>query len=235
MSCMKRYVSLHIETTRFVQVLCYGIFFDPYCLGMTEIADDIDERRRSIGARRNPETEQAILEAAEAIMAEQGIAGFSIEAVAKRARAGKPTIYKWWKGRTALLLDVYQRQKPASVHADSGRVETDIVAFLEGVFAHWGDTPAGEVFRFVIAEAQRDAVAAEALQDYAAERRIQTGEIFARAIARGELAPDVDAGLCADVLGGFIWIRLLTGRLERDPAQLRQVARQMVQGLLAPT
>ena len=53
---------------------------------MSELADDIDDRRRSIGARRNPETEQAILEAAEAIMAEQGIAGFSIEAVAKRAR-----------------------------------------------------------------------------------------------------------------------------------------------------
>ena len=57
---------------------------------MSELADEIDDRRRSIGARRNPETEQAILEAAETIMAEQGIAGFSIEAVAKRAdREGK--------------------------------------------------------------------------------------------------------------------------------------------------
>ena len=200
---------------------------------MSELADDIDDRRRSIGARRNPETEQAILEAAEAIMAEQGIAGFSIEAVAKRARAGKPTIYKWWPGKTALLLDVYHRQKPASVHMDTGSVEGDLVAFLTGVFAHWGDTGAGQVFRFVIAEAQRDEAAAASLAEYSAERRIQSGEIFRRGIDRGELAADIDVGLCADMLAGFIWQRLLTGRIERDPAQVRQVARQMVRGLLA--
>ena len=198
---------------------------------MSELADEIDDRRRSIGARRNPETEQAILEAAEAIMAEQGIAGFSIEAVAKRARAGKPTIYKWWPGKTALLLDVYHRQKPASVHMDTGSVEDDVFAFLTGVFAHWGDTGAGQVFRFVIAEAQRDEAAAASLAEYSAERRIQSGEIFRRGIERGELAADIDVGLCVDMLAGFIWQRLLTGRIERDPQQLRQVARQMVRGL----
>jgi AcrR family transcriptional regulator len=201
---------------------------------MSELAaDDIDDRRRSIGARRNPETERAILEAAEAIMAEEGISGFSIEAVAKRARAGKPTIYKWWPGKTALLLDVYHRQKPASVHMDTGSVEGDVFAFLTGVFAHWGDTGAGQVFRFIVAEAQRDEGAADSLRAYAAERRLQSGEIFQRGINRGELAEDVDVGLCADMLAGFIWKRLLTGRIERDPEELRKVARQMVRGLLA--
>ena len=200
---------------------------------MSELADDIDDRRRSIGARRNPETEQAILEAAEAIMAEEGIAGFSIEAVAKRARAGKPTIYKWWPGKTALLLDVYHRQKPASVHMDTGSVEGDVLAFLTGVFAHWGDTGAGQVFRFIVAEAQRDAAAEESLRAYAEERRLQSGQIFQRGIDRGELSPDVDIGICADLLAGFIWKRLLTGRIERDSKELRKVARQLVRGLLA--
>ena len=193
-----------------------------------------DDRRRSIGARRNPQTEAAILAAAEAIVTEAGIAGFSIEAVAKRARAGKPTIYKWWPGKTALLLDVYHRQKPAAVHTDTGTVEGDLFAFLTGIFAHWGDTGAGQIFRFVVAEAQRDPAAAASLADYAAERRLQSGAIFRRGIDRGELAGDVDVGLAADMLAGFIWQRLLTDRVERDPAQLRQAARQMVRGLLAP-
>nr|WP_233280861.1 TetR/AcrR family transcriptional regulator [Devosia oryziradicis] len=205
-----------------------------HIVGMSEqAADDVDDRRRSIGARRNPDTERAILDAAEAIMAEEGIARFSIEAVAKRARAGKPTIYKWWPDKTKLLLDVYHRQKPASVHMDTGTVEGDVFAFLTGVFAHWGDTGAGQVFRFVVAEAQRDEAAAESLRAYSAERRLQSGQIFQRGIDRGELAADVNVGLCADMLAGFIWQRLLTGRIERDPAQLRQTARQMVRGLLA--
>lgn len=200
---------------------------------MTDLAaDDSIDRRRSIGARRNPDTEIAILEAAEAIMVDSGIAGFSIEAVAKRARAGKPTIYKWWPDKAALLLDVYHRRKPANVHTDTGTVEGDLVAFLTGVFAHW-DGGAGDIFRFVIAEAQRDAGAAEALRGYAAERRIQSGQIFQRGIDRGELSGEVDIGLCADMLAGFIWQRLLTGRIERDPAQLALVARQMVRGLVA--
>ncbi|WEK04632.1 MAG: TetR/AcrR family transcriptional regulator [Candidatus Devosia phytovorans] len=196
-------------------------------------AADSDDRRRSIGARRNPETEQAILEAADAIMVEEGISGFSIEAVAKRARAGKPTIYKWWPDRAALLLDVYHRRKPANVHTDTGTVEGDLFAFFTGVFAHW-DGGAGDIFRFVIAEAQRDAGAAEALNGYAAERRVQSGQIFQRGVDRGELSADVDVGLCADMVAGFIWQRLLTGRIERDPAQVRQLVRQMVRGLLAP-
>ena len=202
---------------------------------MTELsADESEERRRSIGARRNPDTQEAILEAAEAIVAEEGIAGFSIEAVAKRARAGKPTIYKWWPGKTALLLDVYHRHKPANVHQDTGSVEGDVIAFFTAIFAHWGDTGAGQVFRFVVAEAQRDEAAAASLRAYAAERRKQSGQIFERGVARGELAADIDIGLAADMLAGFAWHRLLTGRLISDPIEMRQAARQLVRGLLAP-
>ena len=202
---------------------------------MTELsADESEERRRSIGARRNPDTQEAILEAAEAIVAEEGIAGFSIEAVAKRARAGKPTIYKWWPGKTALLLDVYHRHKPANVHQDTGSVEGDVIAFFTAIFAHWGDTGAGQVFRFVVAEAQRDDAAAASLRAYAAERRKQSGQIFERGVARGELAADIDIGLAADMLAGFAWHRLLTGRLISDPIEMQQAARQLVRGLLAP-
>src|SRR5690606_41634919 len=77
---------------------------------MNTTAEDTDElARRSIGARRNPASQEAILDAAEAVLRENGIAGFSIEAVARRARARKPTIYPWAPHRTALTRDVYER------------------------------------------------------------------------------------------------------------------------------
>lgn len=75
---------------------------------------------------------------------------------------------------------------------------------------------------------------AASLAAYSAGRRKQGREIFARGIARGELAKELDCGLAADMLAGFIWHRRLTGRIERDPDKLRLVARQMVRGLLAP-
>ncbi|TIT50965.1 MAG: TetR family transcriptional regulator, partial [Mesorhizobium sp.] len=42
------------------------------------MAETADTARRSIGARRNPDSADAILEAAEAVLVEAGYAGFSI-------------------------------------------------------------------------------------------------------------------------------------------------------------
>ena len=96
-----------------------------------------DKARRSIGAKRNPASAEAILEAAKTVLLEAGHAGFSIEAVARRARAGKPTIYRWWPSKAALLLDVYQRQKRFT-YPDTGSLEDDISVFLDRLLAGMG-------------------------------------------------------------------------------------------------
>ncbi|GLQ54116.1 TetR/AcrR family transcriptional regulator [Devosia nitrariae] len=191
---------------------------------------EYDERRRSIGARRNPEAQEAILDAAEAILIEDGAAAFSIEAVARRARAGKPTIYRWWPTRGTLLLDIYHRQKPAVIHADTGSLEEDVTLFIERLLEYWKGG-AGQVFRVVVAEAQRDVACAEALRTYAAGRRRQTAAMFERAIARGEISPDTDSLLAAEMLAALAWHRLLTDRLAIDRNEAKTVARQVVRGL----
>jgi len=189
--------------------------------------------RHSIGARRNPEAEQAILDAAESILKEKGLGGFSIEAVARRARAGKPTIYRWWPNRTSLLLAVYQRQKGAFDTFDSGDVETDARDFLEHLLAYWREGAAGQVFRSVIAEAQTDPDAAEVLEAYSHERHQLTADIFRRGIARGELRTDIDPVIAAETLASFARGRLLIGKLDTSRAELAQAARQIVAGLKA--
>jgi AcrR family transcriptional regulator len=189
-------------------------------------------RRASIGARRNPASEAAILAAAEAILRENGLSGFSIEAVARRAHAGKPTIYRWWPSKTALLLEIYQRQKNVVAGIDTGNIEDDCLAFLEGVFASWRDTGAGQVFRSIFAEAQSDDAAAQALGEYAADRRAQTGRMFERAKLRGELAADANPEIAAELLAAFAWSRLLTARLRADRQELRAVVRQFLGGVL---
>jgi len=187
--------------------------------------------RRSIGARRNPASAEAILEAAEAVLAEAGHAGFSIEAVARRARAGKPTIYRWWPSKAALLLDIYQRQKQFA-YPDTGAVEDDIAAFLTGLLANWRDTASGAIFRSIVAEAQSDESAARALAAYAADRRAQTGKMIERAKTRGEVAADVDPAIVADLVSSFAWTHLLTGRLDAGEQELRQAARLIIHGVM---
>ena len=57
------------------------------------------------GRRRDPEVDEAILDAALELFAEDGFRGVTIEGVAARAGVGKATIYRRYPTREALLVD----------------------------------------------------------------------------------------------------------------------------------
>lgn len=197
----------------------------------TDTVDINDSARRSIGARRNPASQEAILDAAEAILSEEGIAGFSIEAVARRARAGKPTIYRWWPNRTTLMLDVYQRFKNARAFPDTGTLRGDLVALLENhLLGFWKDSLCGTVYRAVIAEAQSDPDAAAALFAYQAERKNLALEMFARAKGRGEIADDANGALIIDLVVSFALHQLLIGRVNEAMGTIEGVVDGVLMG-----
>lgn len=163
--------------------------------------------RKSIGAKRNPESEAAILAAARDLLAQEGLAGFSIEAVARRARAGKPTIYRWWPDRTRLLLAVYAGLKDEMRYAETGSLDGDVRGFIEHLFDFWGSTPAGPVIRSVIAEAQTNAAASAAFLQFHRERNAETAERFTRHGLAGDKAAAI-----AEIAVSYAWGQLLTGR-----------------------
>lgn len=173
-------------------------------------------RRTSIGNTRNPETHAAILDAAHELLAEHGYAGVSMEAVARRASAGKPTLYRWWPSKTALLIELYEREKSRVLAEvpDLGSAQKELVALIKGVHRFWRKTPAGQAFRSIIAEAQADEAALRSLRDdFLPRGRATALAILDRAAGRGEIAPDADRELLLDVLFGFSWYRLLTHQL----------------------
>ncbi|RCW23391.1 TetR family transcriptional regulator [Ciceribacter lividus] len=192
---------------------------------------DLTKRRTSIGAQRNPASQEAILQAAAEILAEHGPKSFSIEAVAKRAKAGKPTIYRWWPNKAALLLDTYHRQKNPHLHADSGDLQRDLTWFLTELLAFWRRGGSGAIFRSVIAEAQTDQAACEALGAYLAERRKHLGAQIRATQARENIGAEVNPELVAEMLSGFAWIRLLTNRLEIDEEEAGKVVKTILDGI----
>ena len=189
-----------------------------------------EEKRQSVGSKRSEASADAIRTAAEELLIEKGYSGFSIEAVAKRARAGKPTIYRWWPSKAALLLEVYQKQKRVEC-PDTGDLEEDLNRFLRSLLDQWRETPTGNIFRSIIAEAQSNEDAAKALADYAAGRRVHAGLMVQRAIGRGEIRADVDPEVVADMLASYAWSHLLTGRLDEDTPTTQKAVTYMVHGL----
>lgn len=186
-------------------------------------------RRASIGARRNPAAETAILEAARGLLAERGYAGFSIDEVARRAGAGKPTIYRWWPSKADLFIAAYSADKAAAITVpDSGDLATDLVAYTVAVWRFWRETPSGAAFRALIAEAQASDQAMTALREKFLPVRLSDLRcLFVRAAERGEIPTDAIDDLMQLYIG-FHWVHLLTGRIAEDTGLIDRVAGRIV-------
>ena len=187
---------------------------------MTAETEDPDNKekskaRHSIGARKNPDTEIAILDAAADIIAAKGIGGLRMEAVARKAKAGKATLYRWWPSRGALLLAVYQRKKPSICYNDTGSLYEDFLHFAKDLIEIWqGEN--GLFFKAIIAESQSDPDVAEKLKDYHAERLEALAAVVTRAQQRGEIPPKEDPTTRAELVIGLLWQRLLNNRLDES-------------------
>jgi AcrR family transcriptional regulator len=65
--------------------------------------------------RGRPPTEAAasharILDAVYELLQERSVRDLTMEAVAKRAGVGKPTLYKWWPTKAALVLAMFKER-----------------------------------------------------------------------------------------------------------------------------
>jgi AcrR family transcriptional regulator len=190
--------------------------------------------RRSIGAVRSPESHRSILEAARAILREHGYAGFSIEAVARRAGASKPTIYRWWGGKAALIMEVYENERETALAVpDIGSLERELAMRMRNLWRLWQRTPLGEALRSIIAEAQIDPAAlAQLREDFLPKRQASTVTLFERAIARGEVPEEADFESANTLIYSFNWLHLLTDRLQ-DESVIERYVGMIVSGLKA--
>ncbi|MEK8143385.1 helix-turn-helix domain-containing protein [Streptomyces sp. M10(2022)] len=92
------------------------------------------EARRP-GRPRNATADLAILEATRDLIIENGYARLSMEGVAARTGVGKPTVYRRWSSKGALVADALRHSILAAApgHAaappDTGDIERDLRAW----------------------------------------------------------------------------------------------------------
>jgi AcrR family transcriptional regulator len=188
--------------------------------------------RRSIGALRSPEAHASILAAASEILNESGYAGFSIDAVARRASASKPTIYRWWKGKGALIMEVYEKERETALTVPNrGSLEHQLIMRMRNLWRLWQRTPLGNALRSIIAEAQADPLALTQLrEDFLPKRRAWTNTLFDRAVARGEISAQADIESATTLIYSFNWYHLLTDQLG-DESVIEKYVPMIVSGM----
>jgi len=107
------------------------------------------------------EVDERILDAARRAFLERGLAGASIEEIARRARAGKPTIYARFPTKEALFSAVAMRNAAAvrgrieSYEPAGGTIEERLVSVGTNILERLLDSNVIEFMRLSVAEARR--------------------------------------------------------------------------------
>lgn len=158
-------------------------------------------RPRVEGAR-----EEEILDATVELLVEVGYDRLTLDAVASRAHASKATLYRRWEGKPALVVDAMARAKraPQFEEPDTGSLRGDLVSTFCGAHGMAHSTATGLLGAVMTALASDPEFAALFREAFIAPRIVASHAIYARAIERGEIRPDVDLDIIAPALPGIL-------------------------------
>jgi AcrR family transcriptional regulator len=170
------------------------------------------------GRPRSESAKAAILAAGAAILEEQGLRGTSVDAVAARAGVSKATIYRWWRSKEDLALDIYLADMRQRIPLpDTGNLAADLRTRARATARAFSSRNLGPVLAELIGEAQADPAFGLAFRDRVIRPlREESLAILKRAQARGEIGSEIPVEVALDVLVGPLYYRLLlhTGRLD---------------------
>jgi AcrR family transcriptional regulator len=148
-----------------------------------------------------------VLAAAVQELARAGYRGLRIEDVALRAGVNKTTIYRRWPTKVELVRAVLASNAHRFVLPQTGGLRSDLLAVGRN-FVELAGSPEGQsVIRMLVAEGSDPEVAdLERLMRATFDAMPKT--VLANAVARGELAPDVDHMVVFDAFIGAIHHRI---------------------------
>jgi AcrR family transcriptional regulator len=181
---------------------------------------------------RSEAAREAVLQAADDLVAEIGYGRVTIEGIAARAGVAKQTIYRWWRSKTDILVDAFTADTDQELTLpDTGALPTDLRAHLGELARFLEVSDAGAVFRALTGQAQHDPELATRLRTEVLPRlRARDRVPFDRAAARGELPADTDIDLLIDRTVGPIHFRVLVTGEPVTPALLDTLVARAGQG-----
>jgi AcrR family transcriptional regulator len=198
--------------------------------GGGQVSSGSGEVGRRPGRPRAPGYDKTILDATLEILFDKGYAGVTIEGVAARSGVGRPTIYRRWPSKPALVIAAISQSVGVSPTPDTGSLRQDLLAFQRQQ-ARLMDWPASRrITAGLVADLVADPELAEPyFRDYLEPRRVSVWEALQRGVDRGELRPDTDFSLIYDMLLGPLFVRSVVRGEPLGP----DLAEQTVNAVLA--
>jgi AcrR family transcriptional regulator len=156
------------------------------------------------------------------VLVADGYAGLTMDAVAAVAGVSKATIYRRWPTKGDLLVSVVDAASDQTLDIpDSGSLRDDLVALLTSLSQVLAG-PGGSASRALLGAMHDEAALAAAFRQGPMARWGDAfREVYGRAIARGEIAPESGMSLGAEAGPAILLLRwTISGRaIDEDLAK----------------
>lgn len=166
-------------------------------------------------------------------LAAVGYGRLSIEAVARRAGVSKTAVYRRWRSKLELVLEMVSAAAGQNLPLlDTGSLRGDLEMLLHVMAQALRHPLASQIIPDLLAEAARNPQIAETLQGAIDNYQHRIGEILiGRGIDRGELPANADPRIAVDLIVGPLYWRLAISRASLNSADLEQMATAVVAAL----
>ncbi|WP_310715944.1 TetR/AcrR family transcriptional regulator [Streptomyces lydicus] len=178
----------------------------------------------------NPERRREVFDVVLELLAEVGYERFSMDRVARRARASKATLYQRWPSKAELVVDALEERQPVVSGPDTGSLPDDLRELLVAWLAGWDARDRGLMLA-LLEGSRRDEELARLREERLGSPIRQAAEAaLARARRRGEITGRIDAELLLELPFALVLWRVLV----RDERPGRELTDRIVDGILAP-
>ena len=168
-------------------------------------------------------SKKAVLTATFRLLSETGLAGVTVDAVARRSGVAKTTIYRHWPSRSALILDACSKLRPKSEVPEYGSLKDNLLALAMNLASRLRTARWATVLPSIIDAAERDPELADLHSKMHAEMTTAFRSVIERAHQKGELSGGRrPTEVVAMILGPFFYRRWFS-REPLDEAFVKRV------------
>lgn len=188
------------------------------------------------GRKRDYQVRATILTVLIQQIQELGYSNVTIDGLAKAAKVGRMTIYRWWKSKAEITLEaaefIAESAAPIVVEQQTS-LETALQNLLIKTFAALEDT--GTLYAALMSEAQSDPNFATLFYErFVLQRRQGLESLFQKAQQQEEIGDRVCLDLLVDLVYGAMWYRLLLRHAPLDASFAKELTRAVIRAAVDP-
>lgn len=182
-------------------------------------------------APRGQAARRRILDATRDVIYEGGLEAFSVEAVATASGAARTTIYRHWPEPKELVIEALMSMSSAFPTPDTGSLATDLEALANSLRPIFSDPRTRRLILDLTRAAGEDPVMERVAQELSRNRQVSTQTILQRAIARGEIDPDIDLEIALHLVEGPILSAVLMQNVPMGDNAFEEMVTRIVRAL----